>query len=249
MKRVLILLIMGAVAWLQAGEPDGAALRDGLLEAMNPEQSRAVMKQTIVTSSGDKRVLEYEAWSYKKGEMSLMRYLSPSRVRGNALLMKDFSNRIWSYNIRTKRVRLLASSAKKQKFEGSDFTYEDMGSGETWKQDYSAENRGIVKMRDVDCYELDLTALSGRDVSYRRLTCYLRVSDRFPLQIDYFDESGTKLKTLFLNDIRTIQGILTPWQLIMVNDLDKTQTSMEYEEVDYSVNLNDDFFNEMNLKR
>ncbi len=92
------------------------------------------MTQTIQTTSGNTRTFEYDSYMGMNGENSLMIYKKPSRVRGNSILMTDNSNNIWSYNQRTRRVRKLASHAKKQKFEGSDFTYEDMGSGDSWKK-------------------------------------------------------------------------------------------------------------------
>jgi len=234
---------------LQAGEPDGDQLLGDMIRIINPEKSHAVMKQIIVTSSGDSRELSYETWSLGSGEMSLMRYLEPSRVRGNALLMKDFSNRIWMYNKRSGRTRLLASSARKQKFEGSDFSYEDMGSGDSWKNDYSAKALGIEPFRGSDCYLLELSARPGSDLSYSRLLCRLRVADSVPLQIDYFDRENKRLKILHLEDIRSIQGIPTPMIMRMENLQDRTETAMHYIEVDYGVELDASFFNERNLGR
>jgi len=127
-KLILLILSTITLTFAQTGEK----LLDDMINHMNPASSKGIMKQTINTTSGDKRVLTYESSSNEKGKNSIMRYLSPSRVRGNAMLTKNFSDDIWMYNNRTKRVRKLASHAKKQKFEGSDFTYEDMGSGDTW---------------------------------------------------------------------------------------------------------------------
>lgn len=247
-KLILISLIL-ALSVLSAGEPDGQALLDRVMDTMNPQQSRAIMTQTIVTSSGGSRELTYETWSYGTGEMSLMRYLEPSRVKGNALLMKDFTNKIWMYNQRTRRTRLLASSAKKQKFEGSDFSYEDMGSGDSWKSDFTPSNLGISQTRDENCYQLELKAKAGTDVSYSKMLCHVRVSDSFPIQIDYYDENGELLKILHLENIETVQNILTPMVMRMENVQDGTETSMKYVEIDYSVDLHPDFFSERNLGR
>jgi outer membrane lipoprotein-sorting protein len=183
-----------------------------------------------------------------RGESSLIRYLAPSRVKGNALLMTDYSDNIWMYNRRTGRVRKLASHAKKQKFEGSDFTYEDMGSGDCWKDDYNPVLKGIKKLDKIRCFKLELQAKS-EDVSYTKMICWVRVNDFFPIQIDYYDKKNISTKSLFLQDIRTIEGVLSPMKMIMKNNLDNTETVMEYVNITYNVEFDKNFFTERNLKK
>ncbi|MCK4579426.1 MAG: outer membrane lipoprotein-sorting protein [Candidatus Marinimicrobia bacterium] len=177
-----------------------------------------------------------------------MRYRLPSRVRGNAILMTGFSDNIWMYIKRTGRVRKLASHAKKQKFEGSDFTYEDMGSGESWKEDYAPKNLGISKLKGGECYLLELRAVAD-DLSYSKLVCHVRTEDYYPLQIDYYDETGTHTKVLHLENIQVIEGIPTAMKMVMENLVDRTSTGMETIEITYDVTFDDDFFTERNLKK
>ncbi len=247
MKRLILLLILFGTL-LIAADPTGPEILNKIIDLMNPENAKGVMEQTIVTTSGDKRTFKYETYMGNRGESSLMRYLSPSRVKGNALLMTDFSDNIWMYNRRTGRVRKLASHAKKQKFEGSDFTYEDMGSGDSWKTDFKPVLKGIEKVDKVRCFKLELQAKS-EDISYSKMICWVRVSDFFPIQIDYYDEKNVFTKTLFLQDIRTIEGVLTPMKMVMRNNLDLTETVMEYVNITYDVEFDKGFFSERNLKK
>ncbi|MCF7826745.1 MAG: outer membrane lipoprotein-sorting protein, partial [Candidatus Marinimicrobia bacterium] len=99
---------------------------------MSPENSYSKGSQTIITSSGQERVFEFDSWSAEKGKSVLTRYTKPAAIRGQAFLMLNNADDIWSYFPRTKRVRKLASHAKKQKMQGSDFTYEDMGGGDVF---------------------------------------------------------------------------------------------------------------------
>lgn len=249
MKRLSLLLILFGTL-LIAGDADvsGAEILDKIINLMNPENAKGIMEQTIVTTSGDKRTFKYETYMGNRGESSLMRYLAPSRVKGNAMLMTDYSDNIWMYNRRTGRVRKLASHAKKQKFEGSDFTYEDMGSGDSWKTDFKPLLKGIEKVNKVRCFKLELQAKSD-DVSYSKMICWVRVSDYFPIQIDYYDKKNVFTKTLFLQDIRTIEGVLTPMKMVMRNNLDFTETVMKYLDINYNVKFGKNFFSERNLKK
>ncbi len=244
-KIILVLLLF---LNLMAAIPDGEQLLNDLIEHMNPESAKGIMKQTIVTTSGDQRTLTYKTFASNNGENSIMRYIEPARVRGNALMMKNYSDDIWMYNKRTRRVRKLASHAKKQKFEGSDFTYEDMGAGDSWKEDYTPENTGQEKYNGLDCNILRLTAKND-GVSYSKIIAYLRVQDNFPLKIEYYEEDNDLLKILYLKDIEKIQGIPTAMKMVMENQHDNTKTTMEYETVEYNVEFQNDFFTERNLKK
>jgi len=247
MKRLLLFCLI-TFSTLCAADPGGPEILNKIIDLMNPENAKGVMEQTIVTTSGDKRTFKYETYMGNRGESSLMRYLEPSRVKGNAMLMTGFSDNIWMYNRRTDRVRKLASSAKNQKFEGSDFTYEDMGSGDSWKNEYTPVLKGIEKIDREKCYTLELQSKSD-DNSYKKMICFARLEDFFPIQIDYYDENNVLNKSLYLENIQTIEGILTPMKMTMRNRLDKTETVMEYTSITYDVEFDKFFFTERNLKK
>jgi len=247
MNRFLFLCLL-TITSLTAADPGGSEILDKIIAHMNPENAKGIMAQTIVTSSGDKRTFRYETYMGNRGESSLMRYLEPSRVRGNAILMTDYSDNIWMYNRRTDRVRKLASSARNQKFEGSDFTYEDMGSGDSWRNDYTPVLQGTEKLNREKCYKLELRSKSA-DNSYNKIICHVRMADFFPIQIDYYDENDVFTKSLYLENIQTVEGILTPMKMIMRNHLDKTETVIEYINITYDVKFDKYFFSERNLKK
>jgi outer membrane lipoprotein-sorting protein len=247
MKKILLVQFL-LYALLRADDPSGSEILSKLIEHMNPRNAQGVVEQTIVTTSGEERVFKFDTFMGNRGEKSLMRYLEPSRVKGNALLMTNFSNNIWMYNRRTNRVRKLASSAKNQKFEGSDFTYEDLGSGDSWKDNYKPLLKGIEKIKGERCYCLELVAqIAGS--SYQKLVCFVRVTDFFPLQIDYYDKAGVLLKSLYLENIQEIEGILTPLKMKMQNHLDQTKTEMQYLSITYNVEFDEYFFTERNLSK
>ncbi|MEA3421029.1 MAG: outer membrane lipoprotein-sorting protein, partial [Acidobacteriota bacterium] len=124
----LVILILAPVSFSQ--DLTGEDIIQKVNELINVQTSYGKAKMIIITSSGSKRTFIYESWSKNKGEKNLVRYLEPTRVKGQAILMLNHSDDIWMYFPRTQRVRKLATHAKKQKMQGSDFSYEDMGSGD-----------------------------------------------------------------------------------------------------------------------
>jgi len=246
MKKILTILISSIV--ILVGQPTGNELLNKAENIMDTEYSKAVLIQKIETTSGKMRTLKYRSYSANNGKKILMRYLEPARVRGNALLMKNNSKDIWMYNSRTRRVRKLASHAKRRNFEGSDFTYEDMGGGRKWTDEYTAKNKGEGKVRGTPCFKLVCNPKKNKNPSYSKLIIWLRKSDAYPLKINYY-KNGKFLKTLFMQNIQNIEGILTAQKMVMKNHQEGTRTVMKYDKITYNIKLTKRFFSERNLKQ
>ena len=220
-------------------------------DQINVDTSYAKSKMTILTTSGKTRTFIYDSWSKNKGEKNLIRYLEPARVKGQATLMLNNADDIWMFFPRTQRVRKLASHAKKQKMEGSDFSYEDMGGGDSFIDDFEPKRLGDEKMEGFDCYKLELNRKPEGDVSYSRLLMWIIKDNFVPVVIDYYDEDDRelRLKRLIQSNIRIIDGIPTAMKVVMLNKIDNTQTEMEMLEVKFDVDIKDEMFTERELKK
>jgi outer membrane lipoprotein-sorting protein len=220
-------------------------------DLFNVDSSYGKSKMTITTSSGQKRTFISESWSKDKGEKNLVRYLEPSRVKGQAILMLNNADDIWMFFPRTQRVRKLATHAKKQKMQGSDFSYEDMGSGDAFIKDFVSKRLEDEKMERNDCYKLELIRKPDGDVSYSRLIMWVIKENFVPIVIDYYsdDDPDYHEKRLVQSDIRIIDDIPTAMKMVMLNKNDNTQTEMELLEVTFNVSLDDRMFTERELKK
>ena len=250
MKNVILVSILGlSMAIAQEVIPTGAELVDKMSEVMSQENSRAIMTQTITTSSGKQRTFEFEMFTSGEGEKTLMRYLKPSAARGQAFLMLNNADDIWTYFPRTKRVRKLSSSSKNQKVQGSDFSFEDMGSGDSWKTEYNSTNLGTEKYDGTDCWKLESIGIPDENPSYPKMEVYMRMVDFYPIKIDYFDENDFVEKTLLMSNIKEIEGVPTAMQMTMKNHLKGTETTMQTLSTTYSWEPPDNFFTERELKK
>jgi len=224
---------------------------DKINNLINQEYVKSVLTMTITTSSGKERTFEYEAYSKNSGEKNLMKYLSPARVKGQTILMLNNADDIWAYFPKTNRVRKLAAHAKKQKMQGSDFSYEDMGSGDAWITDFSSELIGDEKIEGTDCYIIKLLKKPEVESGYSKQVMRVRKDNFYPIQIDYYDEddSDYNIKRLVLSDIKDIEGIPTAMKMVMHNLEDNSETVMEYKQVTYNEELPDDMFTERGMKK
>jgi outer membrane lipoprotein-sorting protein len=253
MKKILIsgLVLLLIAPSLVGQELTGEEIIQKVNDLFNVDTSYAKSKMTITTSSGQKRTFISDTWSKDKGEKNLVRYLEPSRVKGQAILMLNNADDIWMFFPRTQRVRKLATHAKKQKMQGSDFSYEDMGSGDAFIEDFISERLDDEKMEGYDCYKLELTRKPDSDMSYSRMILWVIKENFVPVVIDYYDEDDPTyhIKRLVQNDIRVIDGIPTAMKVVMSNVNDNTQTEMELLEVQFNIPLDDKMFTERELKK
>lgn len=253
MKRIvcagLILLITATITHGQ--ELSGEQIIEKVNELLNVETSQTKSRMTIQTTSGKERTFVLESWSKDGGEKTLIRYLEPKRAKGQATLMLNHSDDIWMFFPRTQRVRKLATHAKKQKMEGSDFSYEDMGSGDAFIDDFISRRLDDGNMEDKDCYKLELTRKEKASMSYSRLIMWVTKDNFYPIVIDYYEEDKPDRheKRLVQSDIRIIDGIPTAMKVVMMNKNDNTQTGMEILETAYNVELDDAMFTERSLKK
>ncbi len=240
-KTVLILLTV----CLFSSEKTADELMNAMLSVMTPENSHAVIVQKIQTTSGNERTLEYEYYTAGKGADVLMRYTKPNQIKGNAFLMKNNGDDIWLYSPRTRRVRKLASHARKQKVQGSDFSYEDFSGGDSWKEDFTVE-----KLPDQEeQYVLAFYPRPDVVTSYSKMITFIRYNDYYPVKIDYYDKNGVLMKSLYLEDIRTIDGYPTAMKMRMLNHLTGSETVMETLRVEYDLEFPENFFTRENLRK
>ncbi len=250
---ILCLFILNSYSMLLAEDSilTASQIIDKMNDVMNVDTVKAKMKMIIMTTSGKKRTFTYNSYSKNKGEKNLIRYLEPKRARGQAMLMLNNADDIWAYFPRTRRVRKLATHAKRQKMEGSDFSYEDMGSGDEFINEYESSLLDSENKEGYDCYKLKLVRKEDSDSGYSKLIIWVIKDNYIPVGIDYYDFDDPELlkKSLIQYDIKNIDSIPTGMKMIMYNKLDDTQTQMEMIEVKYNVELDDSIFTERNLKK
>jgi len=248
---ILFLLIFITFIVSFGQELTGEEIISKLNELMNQDTVQAKVKMTIVTSSGNERVFIYDSYSKNKGEKNLLRYIEPKRAKGQTILMLNYADDIWMYFPRTKRIRKLATNSKSQKMEGSDFSYEDTGSSDAFIEDFNSKKLGSEIKEGHDCYKIEMLKKESIESGYSRLIIWVIKDNFYPIVINYYDAENPELllKTLIQYDIKKIDGIPTATKIVMYNQRENSQTSIEMLEVKYNVELDDSLFTERNLQR
>lgn len=212
----------------------------------NIQSSESKGSQIITTSKGKQRTLEMLSYSKDFGESQLSVYTAPARVAGDKILMLNNGDDIWFYTPKTDRVRHIASSAKKQKVQGSDFSYEDM---ELWdyRVDFESKILGSEKVNGSNCYKIELIPTESGP-HYSKMIVWVDKERFVALQYDYYEDEEA-IKRLSLENIKQIENHWLPMKFTMKSLTGSGFTVIESSGMKINVELSDEMFTTNYLKR
>jgi len=216
------------------------ALVDSVMNA--PRDMTAVERMTLIDGNGTSK--ERSIQMYQKGaDKRLVRFVTPADVRGVGFL-RLADDRMYLYLPAFRRVRRIASSIKNEDFMGTDFSYEDM-SQTRYGDDYAV----TATKAEPKTFTITLEPQDGADASYSRLVMKVQRSNWVFTEIDYYDSSGDRVKTLKASGIERIDGYWVAKRFEMVSWKSGHRTVLELDEVSFDTGLPDDFFTQRTLKR
>jgi outer membrane lipoprotein-sorting protein len=178
----------------------------------------------------------------------LIVFTSPPDLKDVGFLIhaRTFSDRdLWAYFPEYKRVRRIASGSQDDSFFGSDFSYDDFG-GPPNLDDYTFT---ILKEEVIDakpCIVVEVTPKVRR--KYTRYIAWVAKDLWIHLKIDYYQDN-TLYRTGIFTDIRTIDGIPTPFKMNMENKKTNHRTELTVESIRYHTQFADDLFSLKSLER
>jgi hypothetical protein len=204
------------------------------------------MRQTITTSGGSLRTFTIRTWSAENGDVSLMAYADPARVAGDKILQVEGGDDFWYYMKRRDVTRHFAGHNRRQSAMGSDFSYEDMATGDL-TEDYTAEVLGFEELDGIETVKLRCIPTESGP-SYDHLVLWASVEDHLSRKIEYYDEEH-HLKTLHLTDFQVIEDRKVAMKLEMVNHREGSKTLLETIEITFAEEPDPSLFTQAALSR
>jgi len=145
-------------------------------------------------------------------DKSLIRFESPARERGRAML-KEGSN-MWLYIPGTRRVIRIAPS---QRLIGETSNGDVVGTN--FSRDYSAKIVGEETVEGEEVWLLELTS-STSGVAYAKVKVWMaKAEGNQPLKSEFYSRSDRLLKTAFYKDYKSYSGEIKLHKLLLVDAL------------------------------
>jgi hypothetical protein len=117
-------------------------------------------------------------------------FLSPGDIKGMKALTLSLSE-LYIYLPAFHKIRRVAGHVRSQSFMGTTLSQDDMSIAQ-YSDAYTASR---ILRQDAQSWTIELTRKSGSDFTYPRLEITVLKKERMPLEIGYFNDKGTKVKT------------------------------------------------------
>lgn len=192
------------------------------------------------------RSMELEVWSLGR-DYSLIRVLSPRSEAGTATLMSG--DQVWNYLPRADRTIKIPPSMMMGSWMGSHFTNDDLVKERQLVDDYDITLSFEGEGEGTEIWEFTLMPKPEAAVVWSKVVYQVRKADMMPIQVLYYDEDGAVARTMTFSDFRTMGGRLVP-AVMTVEPADKPgeYTRVVYEDLEFDVDLSEDFFSLRNLR-
>jgi hypothetical protein len=225
-------------------------------EKVDQVRSKALDRKTEATmvlfdKGGGKRtrtLTEYSKKADPEAYKVLVIFRSPPDLKNVGFLIHahTFADRdLWAYFPEYKRVRRIATSSQDDSFFGSDFSYDDFG-GPPNLSDYSFD---ILKEDVLDgnpCYVVEVTPKIRR--KYTRYVAWVAKDLWVQVKVEYYQDRDVYRAGEF-TDVRTIDGIPTPFTMNMENRKTGHRTELTVQSIQYHTQFKDDLFTQRSLER
>lgn len=225
---------------------DVDALLDRVDDVWRGDASHAQLSMKVKTQHYE-RTMRMQAWS-KGADHTLVRIEAPLKEKGSATLKAD--DTVYTYLPKTDRTIRLTSGMMGGSWMGSHFTNDDLVKESRMRQDFDAKVSFRSERDGRAVIELTLTPKPNAAVVWGRVITTVDANTLNPVRIQYFDEDLDVARTATFGDVGPLGGREIPRSMTMVPaDRPEEFTRIEYEKLDFDVDLDEAFFSVSRLER
>jgi hypothetical protein len=258
-RHVLALFVLAALA----AAPATAAAQSGLdvmtqqreRQRVKDEEERQLLK--VVAKSGaakERKLVRYVMTGPGDLDKILVRFLAPRDVENTALLTweaKDGDDDQWLYLPSIKKPKRIASSGKKNRFMGTDLSYEDLRPENLGAHRYALA--GAEAVDGADCWVVEATPATERhasDSGYSRRKLWIRKDNHATAKREFYDKQNRLEKVEAHRKLVNVAGTVWRANEIEMQDVQNgTKTVVIIESRAINRGLKADFFTEAELLR
>jgi len=232
---------------------DGRAVAQRAEEALRSERTYFDGEMTVVSPRlASERVVAFQSWDDRPGKRSFIRISSPAKDAGSGFL--KLHPNLWMFVPRVERTMRIPPSMMLQSWMGSDFTNDDLVKESSQLDDYDHRLLGVDPAPEghdgLRAYVVEYVPHEDAPVVWGKIVTWIEVEHGTPLQQDFYDEDGEKLRVMRFAEIRAVDGRHYPY-LWSMTPLDKEghQTRIHVKEIRFDADIDDSIFTKRNLTK
>ena len=208
--------------------------------------SKGTMSMTIIRPKWE-RTIVMKNWS--KGDNNFMIYITePAKEKGQVFL--KVGKEMWNYVPTISRMIKIPPSMMMQSWMGSDFTNDDLVKQSSIVVDYEHKLHGEEILRDKKCYKIELIPHPDAPVVWGKIISWITTDGYNLWKNEYYDEDGYLQNIENGYDIKKMGDRTIPTKFEMIPaDEEGKKTVMQIIDVQYNINIDDNFFSKQNMKK
>jgi hypothetical protein len=209
------------------------------------QTSQGIMTLTIVRPDWT-RSISLKSWS-KGTEYSLIYILAPAKEKGQVFLKRQ--NDIWNWVPSIERLIKIPPSMMMQSWMGSDYTNDDLVKESSIVVDYTQKLLGREKVRDMECYKIELIPLPDAAVTWGKIITWITVDGFNQWEVEYYDEDSTLINVMNASDIKRMGDREIPTKL-EIDPVNKkgNKTILVINSMIFNQPISESFFSQQNMK-
>ncbi len=246
LSTIFLALLLGSTFSAMAQEPNAKEIVQKATDKLNGESSKGKMKMQIIRPSWT-REIEMKVWS--KGTEYYMIYITaPAREEGQVFLKRDED--MWNYMPNINRMIKIPPSMMMQSWMGSDFTNNDLVKVSSMVEDYEHKITGEEKIEGFKCWIIEFIPKPQAAVVWGKIEMWISKEEMYELKALYYDEAGKLVNKEFMRDVKQMGDRKLPSHMEMIPvDKEGQKTVMDFIDMEFNVEINEDFFSIQNMKR
>jgi len=207
---------------------------------------KSSMKMTIVRPKWS-RTMALKSWA-NGDDYSMILITSPAREKGIAYLKRK--REMWNYQPTINRTIKMPPSMMMQSWMGSDFKNDDLVRQSSIVDDYTHKLLGKETIEGRECYKISSVPDPDAPVVWGKVVMWVDVEEYIQLKAESFDEDNDLVQTMFGQKIKEMGGRTMATKMVLEPaDKEGHKTIMEYEDITFDADFDNDFFSVQNMKR
>ncbi|MEN9835023.1 MAG: hypothetical protein RL011_1216 [Pseudomonadota bacterium] len=256
MTRIITAVVVAAVmsaadVAMADGKPtkaDTAELSkvlDGVDNLWFSTKSSADMTMSVKTSHYD-RTLKLTYWTSGM-DKAVVKINYPPSEKGTVTLR--LGSDMYNYLPNVDKTVKVSAALRSASWMGSHFSNEDLVHSAYLARDYDGTIIESKKKGSSTIWTVDLVPKKGTAVVWSKIRMIVEKERRIPQNQVFFDERGTKVRTLAFSDLKKLGGKMVPSKILVTPaDLPGEHTEMVYESIRHGVKFDSGFFSLERLK-
>lgn len=221
-QKTILIAVLSVITAVTASAQSGREIMQKAKDRPNGDNSYSEVSMKLINKNGKIRERKLTSYSIDVGKdkKTIMFFTYPGDVKGTGFLTWDYDaigkdDDKWLYLPAMKKTRRISgSSAKKDYFMGSDFTYDDMG-----ERNIDEDTHKLLGEETLDgqkCWKIESTPKDKRDLFSKKII-WIRQDNLVFVKVDYYDHSGALHRQLTASNINKVDGFWIVQKMEMTN--------------------------------